>query len=525
MKAVKIMKFSLSYVSVFLLVIMIFSACQTDIYLGIDDENAYVQELLSDEGITPTTPEGTATITREEAAKLRARGEDAEIRERNMAWSADINHLRELLLYHPLLSPNSTRRLSFSLMSDPEHVFFTDRDRFLEHYQILGSPYLSHLQDAELRIEIVLAFESLSAQVPELSDAEILLGMSEIMAMLGDTHTGIVLLNDFRRHIAIEYFYPISFQYANGNLYMWRILSEYEHLIFSQLAYVNDVPAMDVFHQINRLIPGSASSHVSWILRCRDALVYFGVLDRSEYAVEYTLIDRNGETHILTLEPIRVDENSSEWFSENSVARGGAADRGHWHTNLHPELNYWHEWLPEYSTMYMRFRHVWEMPDLLYYDFGVKLSGDIQELINNGTAVERLIIDLRGNPGGALSPRVLSLAHYIADFSTQMPIGQTYVIINSSTNSMGVWVAALLRELNPDILLVGEPAIHSPNFFAGPESSYLPNNGAVFSVSWSFWEPLPDYKHDRLMPDIFLPRTFECLYYNRDFVLEAIKLH
>ncbi len=99
--------------------------------------------------------------------------------------------------------------------------------------------------------------------------------------------------------------------------------------------------------------------------------------------------------------------------------------------------------------------------------------------------VERVVLDLRLNPGGNLFTYAPLLA-LLRGPNVNKP-GRLYVLIGRSTFSAAALLATEL-DRSTRAIFVGEPTGGSPNLYADPTAQQLPASGWNFLVATRYWQ-------------------------------------
>ena len=131
--------------------------------------------------------------------------------------------------------------------------------------------------------------------------------------------------------------------------------------------------------------------------------------------------------------------------------------------------------------------------------------------------VERVVLDLRLNPGGNLFTYAPLLA-LLRGPNVNKP-GRLYVLIGRSTFSAAALLATEL-DRSTRAIFVGEPTGGSPNLYADPTSQQLPASGWNFLVATKYWEmSTPRDRRLAIAPDHRVEMRFADFLAGRDPVL------
>ena len=425
---------------------------------------------------------------------------------RDREWEEDIIFFAQMFLFeHPLL-----RNVQVPTSDVPS---------------ILSGARLSdrteNFHDAMLRDQFLDQIHELISLIPELEDHEVIFSLSEIAAILGDAHTGLVI-NRFIFQPLGHHYYPFDFTYFSDGFFVQSVsapgdlLVYYEEVLYSRLLAINGFDVEEIIERLSVVIPHENNVHL---------LVRVALADLMQHGelLTYLGITPGGETEFL-FESLEGDVFSVT-TSARAVCREVYVETTFIDINIEEFLIYsrsywqWFEFLEEDNVMYLRLHNLFGTPATpSLEEFYLGLAQRTGELLEIGQ-INTLVIDLRDNRGG-----FLEYFEILFDlvYSERSDFGSVVVLINHYTYSSAVVAAAIMRNYIEDVLLVGEPTSQPPNFFAGTATHWLPNSNLAFEVSRVYFGILPGYLDDRLRPDIFIPMTFEDFINHRDPVLEAV---
>ena len=414
---------------------------------------------------------------------------------RDLKWERDVVYLAKAFLGvypaegHPLLADKESR------------VYYTGGIMKMESYY-----------NAELRIRFTEQILDLIDNIPILSDTDILYEMQRIIAELSDAHSslGIPVVESFA--VTVEPFYTD----AGVQLHAVRLPVEYSDCLYAQLVSINGVSIDEVISSMSKYISTENEYRMMFLLT---NLIYNGLLyekgslqaidvvgDQDDTAV-FEFITGDGEhifAELLAVTPEeyrQIDKVMGDWYSSEQFSFS------HFSSTY-----YWYDFEETNGTLYIRFNYEFEMTDYRYSAF----IADFKNAVS-GHAAEKLIVDLRFNPGGNMQ-----VSQDFVDAFTDMDFEEIYILIDGGSCSNAVVLAAELRQKLPNALLVGVPAGQPANFFAAPKELTLPNSGYAFTVSDMWYEYWTGYPYDALMPDITIYQTLEDYTNGVDTVLEAV---
>jgi hypothetical protein len=181
-----------------------------------------------------------------------------------------------------------------------------------------------------------------------------------------------------------------------------------------------------------------------------------------------------------------------------------------------PVRFYRYEILPESRTVYVRYTRCANDPQQPFDTFAHELFAAVDA---SPQAIDRAVIDLRGNAGGdsrIIKPLLDGLRARKA-LSTR---GRLYALVSPGTFSSGLMAAFSLKE-DLGAILVGEPPGEKPNSYGEVRQLTLPNSGLVVQYSTKYFTLIKNGDPLRLEPDLVVRRSIAHFLAGRDPVLEA----
>jgi len=363
---------------------------------------------------------------------------------------------------------------------------------------------------------------ALERDVPHLSDTEVALRLQEIIAAMGDDHSGVVLPP--RPGAAASMPVPLSLHwFADG----WRVIATdraTEHLLTCKVTALGGGPMPEVEARVARLL----SPDNPWLVKSRlpQAVVQAAVLRHCGLATDLLVVTAESPEGApreakLPLEPAGAGDGRVQ-FRPKKVAEA--------YSNQRAIL--WHKVLPAERIFYLQYnrcegREVAErrgdtaaaarLPSLTEL-FATALAA-LRTAVEQGQA-HTLVVDVRFNPGGA-SDFGTRFAEQVAEIAPLREPGRVYVIIGRRTFS-----SAILNALDFKRLLgarfVGEPTSGTANHYGEVKTFTLPSSGAVVSYSTKYFGAT-EGRLDPLRPDLAAELSFADYAAGIDPALEAIK--
>jgi hypothetical protein len=348
--------------------------------------------------------------------------------------------------------------------------------------------------------------EALSAQAPQLSDTEIVAGMAELAAMIGDGHTYL----DVRCSLPDRPLLPLQLGWYGDDLVVTGAPEAYRDAIGARVARIGSASIEVALAAITPLIAHDNEQQLRNLsadfLRMPDLLEAQGIASSSEQ-VAFQLVHADGRVAELNIapQPANAPIDYLRLYDVLPISpplRTAGGDR-----------IYWYRYLPEHQTIYLQYNRAADDPDLPFADFTQELFAFIE-----ANPVERIIIDLRFNGGGAswiIEPLVDSLRAH----PTLSQPERVRVLIGARTFSSALMNAIELQE-ELGATLIGTPTGGRPNGYGETRSFTLPNSGLRVQYSTRFFRNLPGNNAPALEPDIVAPITWADLLAGADPALQ-----
>ena len=321
------------------------------------------------------------------------------------------------------------------------------------------------------------AIDDLDASVPLLQDHEIIVGMTRIVAMMGDGHTRLdweTTATSFRR-------YPLVLYWFTDGLYVIATTSDYQEALGARLVRIGETDISQAYAAVTALIshendewPLEESPHYLVVPEILNALkivpdmesahFVFQGSDGNEFAVDLAPVTRDASISFVQIQ----DPNTMvvPFYLRN------------------PGLFYWFDYLPDSRTLYFKYNVCQEMNSLSASQFADQIGS-----FANSHQVDRFILDVRNNGGGstAVLGRLMAGLQNRSDLNQP---GRFFVIIGRGTFSSAMDNAITLKmQFSP--ILVGEPTGGKPNGYGEVSSFNLPKSGLSVRYSTRYFMPVP----------------------------------
>lgn len=340
------------------------------------------------------------------------------------------------------------------------------------------------------------AAATLKMQVPKLQDHQIVAGMMQLTASLGDGHTsaGWAVLPMPR--------YPIRVRWFQNALYVSATDAAAQAALGSQLVAIGATPIALSYDQMSVYLPHEnewAKKNNSEGLLIRAPLLHAaGILPDAQSGV-FTFAKANGEVFTLTL----MASDTVNWLPASTPPAfyREAADQ-----------NFWLRHFEDKRLLWVKINSCTDAEGF------AKLAANALALIDD-KKIDTLVIDWRGN-GGGNSTVFWPLHKGIRDRGFGTGGTRLFGVIDRVTFSSAV-MNAIELQANTPVKLIGEPTGQKPNGFGEVREFLLPNSKMRINYATRFWKLL-ESDPEALMPDIRIEPNYADFSDGRDPIFEAI---
>ncbi len=336
-------------------------------------------------------------------------------------------------------------------------------------------------------------------RLPELSNFDFAIALSEYVALVGDSHTGAHIGN----LAGSLHFLPFAPSYYNGEWILSALSAEHRDCLGGALLAINDIPISEVQSRISAMIGADnevyARRQLGSLLYVYEVLHYYGIANSPEEITLTVRLQDNTTQHISMPARLSAEIQQLPTVSLNEQVTAlapTAADRS---------KLYFMKPLDD-RTIYIQYNACQEDESLPMETFAGQIETAIRQ---NG--YNRAIVDLRNNGGGS-DGVFIPLLHLLEEKHEQDGMA-FYTLIGEATFSSALINAVELK--NAGATLVGTPTGGSVDHFGAVSSFTLPNTGIVIGHSTKFidlGELLPAaqaYGVESLPPDISVTQTLE----------------
>ena len=348
---------------------------------------------------------------------------------------------------------------------------------------------------------------ALNADIPNLSEQEIVLRLMRIVASANVAHNSVhipINMGFFRR-------LPISlFWYADG-LAVIEASKDHADAIGARVLRIGTMTPDDAIAAVAPYV--SHENDIGLHMSAPDLLVRRAMVEHLK------LLDSSGRVPFILQKPGGEPFSLAIPVDDPRVPRIGIADVQHIAAPLfltQPSSLYWYRYLPESQTFYIQYNRCQNDPKRPFAEF-------VREAITEADtkaaahAIKRVVLDLRMNGGGdsrVIAPLKSALA------SRSKTLGPVYVLIGPFTFSSAQMAAVEFQD-GLHATLVGAPTSEKLNSYGDIDIVSLPNSKLNISFSTKFFRLAKEGDRPELDPAILAPLTLADAIAGRDAALEA----
>jgi hypothetical protein len=360
------------------------------------------------------------------------------------------------------------------------------------------------------------AFDRLDADLDGLSPHEVIVRLAEIVASVDDGHSRLTLPMDpgagfwsghtgtAAPHVATFRHLPLRLVRTTDGYVVTATDVSLASLLGSRVVEIDGRPIdeaesavapvvnRDNEHQLRDLLP--------WFMVVPEVLNARGVSPSLESST-WRFIDGAGRSQTRTLHPVARGAET-RWQSLPTARWPGPTPAG-----ASPKL--WFADIDRPAAVYVRIAEIVDRPEISLAAF----AGSLQSHLAT-TSRRRLIVDLRGNPGGdnSLNPplvRSLIRTPWISE------PGALFVLIDGGTFSAAMNLVEDLEHWLPSVF-VGSGTGARPNTYGDALKLELPRSGLTIRLSSLYWQNHPNDHRVAIEPLIPAPLTLDDLRAQRD---------
>lgn len=380
------------------------------------------------------------------------------------------------------------------------------------------------------RAEFIRLKDALSARIPSLGEADIVIAISELLANLRDGHTryGIEYSDpswlNRTFHLLPFVFYPFP-----DGIHLLAALPDFNKWAGARVTRIGSLSAEEAAARLGRLY-----SHDNIHARRKSLYYTLGLAEMLKYVgaaasvdkVELTLRTPGGEEKTVGIETVpftALARHLGVWYPQASgglatMNEAAAAPLPLWLKNR--EKSFWFEYLPGDKMMYLQVNTL-NIPQGNEPGAFGRLCEDFFKAFDEA-APEKLVIDIRANNGGNHVELPL-LKGILARPAIDRP-DRLFLITGIVTYSAAVHFTTVFRKTT-NATVIGEPTAGRPNHYGALRRFTLPNHPqVVIAGSVDYYQDSEPFDFNTThTPDIMAVMTAADYRNNADPALDKVR--
>jgi uncharacterized protein (TIGR03437 family) len=329
------------------------------------------------------------------------------------------------------------------------------------------------------------AVADLSAAIPNLTDAEVVVGLAQIAALPGDPHTAIFLPDPaFTMHRT-----PLQMLWFDDGLFVTAASAAYPQAAGARVIQIGNMTADQAYSAVATVISHKNDPWLRYLspsyLTNADILEALKIIPDTS-AIPLVLQDLTGAQFTLNV--------AASFAPSHTIGQPDATSGFTALYRQNPSQFYWFAYLPAAKTLYFKYNSCQNMPGAPFTQFAQQLLS-----VFDANPVDSFVVDFRGNTGGdanIIAPLGAGLQQRQNRFSAGTRV---FAIIDRGTFSSGEDDAEQFKG-QPFARLVGEPSGGTPNHYGNVKTFTLPNSGLMVQYATQFFSS--PFNTSSLLPDV-----------------------
>lgn len=359
-------------------------------------------------------------------------------------------------------------------------------------------------RDLPFPAELTRRYEELKRGVPHLSDEEIFVGMSRMLAVLHQGHVALWSPPHNR-------YLPLRLYAFPEGLYVVEADAPYRELAGARVVAFGPMPADTAMRRLAEALSRDGDMELMWgVSRLAETgwLKGLGGTARTD-SVRLTVQQPGRARRVVTV-------------ATRDSARAGRQDRLVAPPAVAAPLflsqmgrTFWHAAVPEHDALFVQVNNLLDEEGETLAQYGRRLWGVVDT-----TRAHNLILDLRHNNGGTTQLYGELLRTLVA--YSRVPGRQVWVLIGRRTYSASGNLVTDLERLT-DPIFVGEASSECCNLHGDPVAVTLPYSGVQGELTAVRWQlSAPGDGRREISPEVPVQLTAAAYFAGRDPALEAI---
>jgi len=375
--------------------------------------------------------------------------------------------------------------------------------------------------------------ESLYNEIPNLSDADIVISISELLATLQDGHTRWAFeYSDPQWLVQTFHFLPIIQYPFEDGIYVLAAIPQYRELVGSKITKIGNMPIANVTSKLGKIWshdnPYGERKFLYYTLSLAEMLKKVGSIEDVSKIDVVLQNTRNEEvkTQIATVSFMSMAGFfAGTWYPQASDGLVTMNENAKnplplWLKNT--DKSFWFEYIPEEKIMFLQINSLnFPHGNAHEEDAFSQLCKEFFEAFDQNAA-EKLVIDIRMNTGGNHVELPL-LKGIIARPHIDKP-DKLFLITGRVTFSAAVHLTTILKKYT-NITIIGEPASGRPNHYGAKRGFKLPNHPQIeIHCSIDYYQDSEPFDFNIInAPDIWTEMTVADYLNNIDPAMGVVK--
>ncbi len=347
----------------------------------------------------------------------------------------------------------------------------------------------------------------LDAAVPTLADHQILVGMMQLVAAIGDGHSRIEPSAVLPPLASL----PLALYWFTDGLFVTRADVRWADLLGARLVRIGDCPIESAIPEIATVFPyeneASLRKNLPRYALLPDVLHALGLsASRDVASLTFQFADGHFRTVEIAVNPPRQPICAVGWRELHGAAPPLAMQRA--------GKKYWMSELPAARLLYVKYNECANDPNDSFGAFADR----VLERVDRGD-IDRVVVDMRDNGGGnsmVAGPLIRGL-RWRPRINQE---GHLFVIIGRGTFSSAQLNAHEFRR-DTHAILVGEPTGQKPNAYGEVKVMHLPNTDICVTYSTKYFKTEAE-DLSSMMPDIYASPSSADYVSGRDPAMEVV---
>lgn len=351
----------------------------------------------------------------------------------------------------------------------------------------------------------------LERDVPQLSDAEVVLRLMRLVAGAGVSH---ITVHWPSGKLAFHAYPLQTYWYADG-MAVTGAAEQYTAALGARIVSIGSMTPEQLETAVAPYIP---HENLPWLhelspefMLTQEVADHFG-LTAPDGSLEITLAKPGAGPFKLRVAPLSSGANPRMITANEALHLPQLLYR------KQRNAFYWYEFLPDKHALYIQYSRCADDSRKSFKDF----AGELFQLVDSKKGsgeITRVVVDLRFNQGGnseVIRPLVEGLKARHALSSR----GNLYALIGRETFSSGLLAAFDFRD-QLHAILIGEPTGGNPNQYGEIKVFTLPNSNIQVQYTTKYFRLFNDSDPATLEPDVTVTRSIADFLHGGDPVLDA----